>query len=159
EDVEFINPKQDFSDKKVLDIFSNGDTVGIFQMASYGMRDTLKKMGVRGIEDLSIANALYRPGAMAYIDNFCKRRKGEESFEYLHPDLEPILNTTYGIMVFQEQLIEIGRLAKIKNPDSLRQATAKKKVEVLAVVKPELETNLKNRGWTQEQFDILWSDM
>lgn len=159
ENADFIDSKQDFSDNKVLDIFRNGDTVGVFQMSSYGMKNTLKKMNVQGIEDLSIANALYRPGAMAYIDNFCRRRKGEESFNYLHPDLEPILKSTYGIMVFQEQLIEIGRLAKIRNPDKLRKATGKKDVDLLNEVKPELELNLKNRGWTQEQFDKLWLDM
>ena len=159
ETEEFINPKQDFTDENVLDIFRNGDTVGIFQMASPGMKKTLKKMGIKGIESLSIANALYRPGAMAYIDNYCNRRAGLEPVEYLHSDLEPILNNTYGIIVFQEQLIEIGRLAKIHNPDLLRKATGKKDPKLLAQVKPELETNLLARGWTQGQFDKLWADM
>jgi DNA polymerase-3 subunit alpha len=158
--IESINPKiQNYSDPKVLDIFRKGDTVGIFQFSSYGMRETLKKMDVRGIEDLAIANALYRPGAMAYIDNFCRRRKGFEEFEYLHPDLEPILKNTYGIIVFQEQLIEIGRMAGIRNPDLLRKATGKKDVKLLNKVKPELEEKLKLRGWTDAQFDRLWSDM
>lgn len=159
-DGEYINPKtQDFSDPKVLSIFRSGDTTGIFQFSSYGMKQTLKKMNVKGIEDLAIANALYRPGAMPYIDNFCNRRNGKESFEFLHPDLENILKNTYGIIVFQEQLIEIGRLAKIHNPDLLRKATGKKNPKLLNEVKPELEENLKLRGWTQEQFDTLWSDM
>lgn len=159
EKAEFISPKQNYSDPKVLSIFKNGDTVGIFQMASYGMKQTLKKMNVQGIEDLSIANALYRPGAMAYIDNFCKRRTGEEKFEYLNPDLEPILKNTYGIMVFQEQLIEIGRMAGLHNPDQLRKATGKKKPELLAQIKPELQEKLKARGWSEQQFEQLWSDM
>lgn len=159
-DIEYINPKnQDYSDPKVLDIFKNGDTVGIFQFSSFGMRETLKKMDINGINDLSIANALYRPGAMAYIDNFCKRRKGIEAFEFLHPDLEPILKSTYGIIVFQEQLIEIGRLAKIHNPDLLRKATGKKDIKLLNKVKPELEKKLKARGWNDIQFDKLWTDM
>lgn len=159
ESKEFLNPKQNFNDRKVLDIFRNGDTIGIFQFSSNGMKQTLKNMKVSGIEDLSIANALFRPGSMKYIDNFCKRRNGEEKFEYLHPDLEPILKNTYGIMVFQEQLIEIGRLAKIHNPDLLRKATGKKNPKLLAQVKPELEENLKLRGWTQKQFDTLWNQM
>ena len=156
---EFINPKQDYTDDKVLDVFRNGNTVGIFQMASPGMKRTLKKMSVDGIESLSIANALYRPGAMAYIDNYCDRRAGRESVEYLHGDLEPILKQTYGIVVFQEQLIEIGRLAKIHNPDLLRKATGKKDLKLLAQVKPELEESLLSRGWSQKQFDKLWVDM
>ena len=159
ENREFINPKQRYDDEKVLDIFRNGDTLGIFQFASHGMRQTLKKMNISGIEDLSIANALFRPGSMAYIDNFCKRKNGEEKFEYLHPDLESILNNTYGIIVFQEQLIEIGRLAGIHNPDLLRKATGKKNPKLLAQVKPELEEKLKARGWSDEQFDKLWADM
>lgn len=159
ESEEFINPKQDFHDKKVLDIFKNGNTIGIFQMASSGMKQTLKKMDVRGIDDISVANALFRPGAMAYIDSFCKRRSGTESFEYLHPDLEPILKSTYGIIVFQEQLIEIGRIAGIRNPDLLRKATGKKDPKLLEQVKPELEEKLKARGWNDKQFDQLWSDM
>lgn len=159
EDVSFINPRQDYSDPKVLEIFKNGDTVGIFQMSSSGMKQTLKKMDVRSINDLAVANALFRPGSLKYIDNFCNRRKGKESFSYLHPDLEPILESTYGIMVFQEQLIEIGRLAGISNPDLLRKATGKKNPALLAIVKPELQEKLKARGWTDEQFDKLWDDM
>lgn len=109
----------------MLDIFKNGDTVGIFQFSSGGMRKTLKNIDPTGIDDLSIANALFRPGSMTYIDSFCRRRRGEEECSYIHPDLEPILNVTYGIIVFQEQLIEIGRMAGLRNPDLLRKATGR----------------------------------
>lgn len=159
QDMAFLDPRQRYTDPKVLDIFRNGDTLGIFQMASPGMKQTLKKMNVSGIEDLSVANALFRPGSMQYIDNYCRRKKGEETFEYLHPDLEPILKNTYGIIVFQEQLIEIGRMAGLHNPDLLRKATGKKNPKLLAEIKPELEEKLKARGWSQEQFDQLWADM
>lgn len=159
ETKEFLNPKQDFSDPKVLDIFRNGDTVGIFQMSSYGMKDVLKKMEVSGIGDLSVANALYRPGSLKYIENYCNRKKGVEQFEYLHPDLEPILKETYGIIVYQEQLIDIGRLAGMRNPDLLRKATAKKNTQLLAQIKPELQEKLYKRGWSEKQFEKLWSDM
>lgn len=159
ESAEFINPKQDYGDPKVLDIFRTGDTLGIFQFSSHGMKQTLKKMNVSGIDDLSVVNALFRPGAMGYIDNYCNRKLGKEKFTYLHPDLENILNTTYGIIVFQEQLIEIGRLAGMHNPDLLRKATGKKNPKLLAQVKPELEEKLKARGWTDEQFTQLWTDM
>lgn len=159
ESKEFINPKQDYGDPKVLDIFRNGDTLGIFQFSSNGMKQTLKKMNVSGIDDLSVANALFRPGSMGYIDNYCNRKSGKEKFTYLHPDLESILSTTYGIIVFQEQLIEIGRLAGMHNPDLLRKATGKKNPKLLAQVKPELEEKLKARGWSDEQFTQLWTDM
>lgn len=160
ESLESIDPKRvDFTDQKVLDVFKNGDTVGIFQFSSGGMRKTLKNMDPRGIDDLSIANALFRPGSLAYIDSFCKRRRGEEECVYIHPDLEPILRITYGIIVFQEQLIEIGRLAGIRNPDLLRKATGKKDIKLLEQVKPELSDKLMARGWSEDQFNQLWSDM
>lgn len=159
-DYEYINPKKlDFSDEKVLDIFKKGDTVGIFQFESYGMQATLRDMQPTGIEDLSVANALYRPGAMAYIKNYCNRKHGKEEITYLHKDLMPILSNTYGIMVFQEQLIEIGRLANLRNPDKLRKATGKKDEKLLIEVHEELKQNLLNKGWTEEQFNQLWSDM
>lgn len=159
EGLEFLDPKQDYSDEKVLNIFRKGDTVGIFQMSSPGMKKTLKNMNVSGIEDLSAANALFRPGSLQYIDNYCRRKAGEEHFEYLHPDLEPILKNTYGIIVFQEQLIEIGRMAGLHNPDQLRKATGKKNPALLAEVQPELREKLLARGWSEAQFDKLWSDM
>lgn len=159
EGPEFLNPKQDYSDEKVLNIFRKGDTVGVFQMSSPGMKKTLKNMNISGIEDLSAANALFRPGSLQYIDNYCRRKAGEEQFEYLHPDLEPILKNTYGIIVFQEQLIEIGRMAGLHNPDQLRKATGKKNPALLAQVQPELHEKLLSRGWSEEQFNKLWTDM
>lgn len=159
ETMEFLDPRQRYTDPRVLDVFRKGDTLGIFQMASPGMKKTLKKMNVSGIEDISVANALFRPGSMQYIDSFCERKSGREQFEYLHPDLEPILRNTYGIIVFQEQLIEIGRMAGLHNPDLLRKATGKKNPKLLAQIKPELEEKLKARGWNDQQFEKLWSDM
>lgn len=159
ETMEFLDPRQRYTDPRVLDVFRKGDTLGIFQMASPGMKKTLKKMNVSGIEDISVANALFRPGSMQYIDSFCERKSGREQFEYLHPDLEGILKNTYGIIVFQEQLIEIGRLAKLHNPDLLRKATGKKNPKLLAQIKPELEEKLMARGWTNDQFEKLWADM
>lgn len=159
-DYEYINPKKlDFNDEKILDIFKKGDTVGVFQFESYGMQSTLREMQPTGIEDLSAANALYRPGSMDYIKNYCDRKHGKEEVVYLHDDLKGILSNTYGIMVFQEQLIEIGKLAKLKNPDKLRKATGKKIQSLLDEVKPELKEKLIIRGWSESQFEQLWLDM
>lgn len=148
-----------FEDKKVWEVFEKGLTTGIFQFESGGMKQVLKLVGVNSLEELAICNALHRPGAKDYIPNFAARKHGTETFEYLHPDLEPILRNSNGIIVFQEQLIDIGRLAKIKNPDDIRIATAKKKQEVLDKVKPELNQKLLNRGWSQETFDKLWEQI
>ena len=159
-DYEYIAPHNlNFKDEKVLANFRNGFTSGIFQFESSGMQDTLKKIECNSIYDLTVANALYRPGSIKYIDNYAARRKGLEQYSFLHPDLEPILKDSYGIIVFQEQLIEIGRLAKLSNPDELRKATAKKKAELLDKIKPELFSGLKDRGWTEDQINQLWESM
>lgn len=153
---EFINPKQKYDDEKVWELFRRGDTTGIFQFASNGMKETLRKMDASHIEELSIANALFRPGAMANIDSYCNRKHGTEKTTYYHPDLEPILESTYGIIVFQEQLIQIARLAKMHNPDILRKMVGKKSTALIPVVKPELHDGLIARGWTEDQFNKLW---
>lgn len=159
-DYEYIAPHNlNFKDDKVYENFRNGFTAGVFQFESTGMQDTLKKIESGCIEDLIVANALFRPSSIKFIDNYADRKKGLEEFSYLHPDLEPILKDTYGIMVFQEQLIEIGRLAKLSNPDELRKATAKKKPALLAKIQPELFKGLSNRGWTETQLNELWDMM
>lgn len=159
-DYEYIAPHNlNFNDKKVLDNFKNGFTSGIFQFESFGMKDTLKKIECNSIYDLIVANALFRPGSIKYIDNYANRKKGIEEYSFLHPDLEPILKDSYGIIVFQEQLIEIGRLANLSNPDELRKATAKKKASLLEKIKPELYNGLERRNWSKEQIDNLWETM
>ena len=159
-DYEYIAPHNlNFTDEKVLKNFRDGFTSGIFQFESTGMQDTLKKIECNSIYDLTVANALFRPGSIKYIDNYANRRKGIEKYEFLHPDLKPILQDSYGIIVFQEQLIEIGRLANLSNPDELRKATAKKKAALLDKIKPELFNGLAARGWTQEQLESLWESM
>lgn len=148
-----------FNDELVWNEFKNGNTNLIFQFESQGMQKTLKDMKCDNINDLGVANALYRPGAMKYISNYVNRKNGTEEITYLHDDLKPILAITYGIVVYQEQLIEIGRLAKLKNPDELRQATAKKKPKLMAKIEPELKKGLINRSWTQAEVDKLWEDI
>ena len=155
-DEEFINPKQKYDDDKVWKIFRDGDTEGIFQFSSNGMKDTLRKMEASSIHELAVANALFRPGAMAHIDEYCNRKHGKEEVTYYHSDLEPILKNTYGIIVFQEQLIQIARLAKMRNPDILRKMVGKKSATLIPVVKPELHDGLIARGWSEEQFNTLW---
>lgn len=159
-DYDYINPKKmNFNDQKVLEVFRKGNTHGVFQFESSGMRETLRKMQVDSLEDIIAANALYRPGAKKYIDTYCNRKHNKEKIDYLHPDIEQILAPTYGVMAYQEQLIEIGRLAKMRNPDLLRKACGKKKPELMAKVEPELKEGLKKRGWTQEQVDKIWNNM
>lgn len=159
-DYEYIAPYNiNLQDEKVFENFKNGFTAGIFQFESNGMKDTLKKIECSSIDDLIVSNALFRPGSIKYIDNYADRKKGSEEYTFLHEDLSSILKDTYGIIVFQEQLIEIGRLANLQNPDELRKATAKKKAGLLNKIKPELYQGLLKRGWTEKQLDLLWDTM
>lgn len=159
---EYLDPtKLNFNDQKVYEeVFQKGFTDGVFQFESRGMKQTLQNMKPNNLEDLAVANALYRPGAMKYIDEYIKRKHGEVEVTYLHPDLEEILKPTYGIIVFQEQLISVGRLAKMRNPDKLRKATGKKIEKLMLECRDELHKGLvQDRGWTVEQFEQLWKDM
>lgn len=156
-DYDYIAPhKLNMNDPKIWNEFAQGHTDCIFQFESDGMKHMLKDMKCNSMENLSAANALYRPGSKNFIPNYVNRKNGVEKIEYLHPDLEPILKNSYGIIVFQEQLIEIGRLAGLRNPDELRKATAKKKPKLMAKIEPELKTGLMKRGWTDVQVAQLW---
>ena len=156
-DYNYIAPHTlNMNDPKIWNEFAQGHTDCIFQFESTGMKHMLKDMRCDSMENLSAANALYRPGSKDYIPNYVNRKNGVEQITYLHQDLKSILGNSYGIIVFQEQLIEIGRLAGLRNPDELRKATAKKKPELMAKIEPELKAGLMKRGWTQEQVDELW---
>lgn len=118
-----------FDDEKAYKIFWNGQTTGIFQFESAPMRKYLKKLKPVSVKDLSAMNALYRPGPMAFIDDFIDRRFGRKRIEYLHPVLEPILKETYGIIVYQEQVIQIANKMggmSLADADLLRRAMGKK---------------------------------
>lgn len=159
-DYNYIAPHTiNLCDTDVWREFANGNSLQIFQFESTGMRQMLKDMKCNSIEDLSAANALYRPGSKDYIPNYVSRKKGLEKIKYINPMVEPILKSTYGIIVYQEQLIEIGRLAGLRNPDELRQATAKKKIKLMAKIEPEMKQGLMDKGWTQRQVDTLWNDI
>lgn len=160
EDYEYIAPhKINFNDKRVLEQFRLGNTSTVFQFESSGMQSTLQSMEANSIDDLIAANALFRPGSMDFIGDYADRKRGLVDFEYLHPDLESVLESTYGIIVFQEQLIEIGKIAKLSNPDSLRKATSKKSESLMNKIYPELKKGLMDRCWSEEQVEELWGIM
>ncbi|GMU89084.1 MAG: DNA-directed DNA polymerase [Chlorobiota bacterium] len=122
-------------DQLTYDIFADGKTTGIFQFESVPMRKHLKRLKPQSIKDLAAMNALYRPGPMENIDDFIDRKYGRQQITYLHPKLEPILKETYGIIVYQEQVIRIAnQLAgmSLAEADILRRAMGKKDVEAMA---------------------------
>ncbi len=122
-------------DSETFEIFTEGATVGIFQFESSGMREYLRKLKPQQFEDLIAMNALYRPGPMDWIDDFIARRHGKKKITYLHPLLEPILKETYGIIVYQEQVMRIASSLggfSMGKADLLRSAMGKKKAELMA---------------------------
>ena len=122
-------------DEETFRLFGEGLTVGVFQFESSGMQEYLKKLKPHRIEDLIAMNALYRPGPMSMIDDFIDRKFGRKKIEYIHPKLEPILKETYGIIVYQEQVMRIASdLAgfSLAQADLMRRAMGKKKKSVMA---------------------------
>jgi len=116
-------------DEATYDMLSKGETVGVFQLESSGMRDALKKLKPDRFEDIIAMVALYRPGPMANIETYVNRKKGTEKADYLHPKLEPILKETHGVIIYQEQVMEIARVLSgysLGEADLLRRAMGKK---------------------------------
>ena len=150
------------TDHKAFEIFINGETVGVFQFESSGMREYLKKLKPRRLEDLVAMNALYRPGPMDMIDGFIRRKHGLEKIEYPYPVLEPILKETYGIIVYQEQVMQIAsELAgfSLGKADILRRAMGKKKVELMDEQRKLFLKGTENKNVPEkvatEVFDLM----
>ncbi len=125
----------DLEDAKTFELYQRGDTIGTFQFESDGMRKHLQVLKPTDIEDLIAMNALYRPGPMEFIPNFINRKHGKEKVEYPHELLEPILKNSYGIMVYQEQIMQTAQILggySLGQADLLRRAMGKKKLDEMA---------------------------
>jgi DNA polymerase-3 subunit alpha len=136
-------------DEKTYQLFSKGQTTAVFQFESGPMREYLKKLKPSSVKDLSAMNALYRPGPMEFIDDFIKRKHGIAQPEYLHPVLEPILQETYGIIVYQEQVIQIANKAggmSLAEADILRRAMGKKDLQAMAEQKTKFVDGASKNG-------------
>ncbi len=133
EEIDIENIPMD--DPEVYALFAKGLTVGIFQFESSGMREFLKKLQPTVIEDLIAMNALYRPGPMENIDDFIQRKHGKKKITYLHPSMEPILKETYGIIVYQEQVMQLANAIagfSLADADLMRRAMGKKIASLMA---------------------------
>ncbi|MDO8504658.1 MAG: DNA polymerase III subunit alpha, partial [Candidatus Liptonbacteria bacterium] len=147
------------TDQKTYELLKKGDTTGVFQFESSGMRRYMKEIQPEHLEDLIALVSLYRPGPMELIPSFIKRKRGEEKITYLHPSLEPILKTTYGIGVYQEQMMRIARdLAgySLAEADTLRKAIGKKIKSLLEEQKEKLITGMVKSGINQGTANAIW---
>ena len=160
------------NDPLTLELFSNGDTTGIFQFESPGMKKHLRNLKPSRFEDLVAMNALYRPGPMEYIPSFIKRKLGQEKIEYESPLMEPYLNDTYGITVYQEQVMlqsrALGGFTR-GDSDSLRKAMGKKQIYQMDKLKVKFQVGCMNNAKfvegckdgdkdPQKLIDKIWKD-
>lgn len=148
-------------DEKTYELFQRGDTVGIFQYESPGMQKHMKDLKPTVFADLIAMNALYRPGPMEYIPSFIGRKHGEEEIEYDLPAMEEYLEETYGITVYQEQVMLLSqKIAGFTKgeADVLRKAMGKKQKDVLDEMKPKFLAQATERGHDEEKLNKIWKD-
>ncbi|MCI9586207.1 MAG: DNA polymerase III subunit alpha [Bacilli bacterium] len=162
-------PELDFDsipedDEAALEIFKTANTIGIFQFESEGMINFLRKFKPSCFEDIGAALALFRPGPMKNIDSYIRRKQGREKIDYLHSDLEEILRPTYGIIIYQEQIMQIANVMagySFSEADILRKAMSKKKESVLASQKDKFIKQSVERGYDESLalrvYDLILS--
>ncbi len=146
-------------DEKSFQLFAKGQTTGIFQFESPPMREYLKKLNPSSLSDLAAMNALYRPGPMEFIDEFIDRKYGRKQVKYLHPVLEEILKETYGIIVYQEQVIQIANKIggmSLAEADILRRAMGKKDLLAMKEQKAKFITGAQNNGITKQVAEEIF---
>ncbi|WP_078379423.1 DNA polymerase III subunit alpha [Sutcliffiella halmapala] len=140
-------------DAPTFRLLSEGDTSGIFQLESPGMKKVLTRLKPNSLEDIVAVNALYRPGPMEQIPLFIERKHGKKKVDYPHPVLEPILQNTYGVIVYQEQIMQIAAVMagfSLGEADLLRRAVSKKKKEVLAEERTHFVSGCLKKGYSEQ---------
>jgi DNA polymerase-3 subunit alpha len=151
-----------FDDPKVFEVFATGDTDGIFQFESSGMKEVLRKVQPRVFTDIAALNALYRPGPMAFIDDYTQRKHGKKPITYIFPELEEILGETYGIIVYQEQVMRIAvKIAgfSMAKADMLRKAMGKKKEGIIAREGENFVKGGVAKGFPETKVRQLWEQI
>lgn len=146
-------------DPEVYAVFSHGETKGIFQFESEGMTEYLKHLQPTCIDDLIAMNALYRPGPMDQIPAYIRRKKGLEPVDCFHENLQPILQPTYGIIVYQEQVMQIAQTFagfSLGKADNMRRIMAKKKPEELAKIHPDWMNGALANGYSKELAEKIF---
>ena len=151
----------DLEDQKTFELYSNGETTGLFQFESPGMKRYLRELKPNRFEDLIAMNALYRPGPMEYIPKFIRRKHGIEASDYPLPAMEKYLLDTYGITVYQEQVMllsqELAGFSK-GQADSLRKAMGKKKKSIMDEMKVKFIEGCAKNGYGEDVVNKIWSD-
>jgi len=160
---EKINLREiDFKDKAVFDLIKSGNTVGIFQLESEGMKRTIKTLEPENLEDICYILAAYRPGPMQYISEYQAVKKGKQEPDYIFDELEPVLSVTRGVITYQEQVMKIAEVVagySLGKADVLRRAMGKKKTEVMEKEKPAFLKGALEKGFEIEKVEKLWDKL
>ncbi len=149
-------------DKATYELYQRGETVGTFQFESEGMRSWLRQIKPTEINDLIALNALYRPGPMDYIPHYVRRKHGQEEVQYPHPILKDILRPTYGIFVYQEQIMQAAQVVagfSLGKADILRRAMGKKKADEMARMEGEFIEGARRNGIDEKAARAIWEMM
>ncbi len=150
-------------DREAYELFSRGDTTGVFQLESAGMKRYLKELKPSVFEDIVAMVALYRPGPMQFIDDFIARKHGERAITYPHPTMENSLKNTYGVLVYQEQVMQISKEVcgfTGGEADTLRKAIGKKKADLMAKMKDKMiEGGQKHSGIDRALMEKFWKQL
>ncbi len=149
-------------DSQTFELLQRADTTGVFQLESAGMKRYLKELGPTLFEDIIAMGALYRPGPMSEIPRFIKGKNDSSSITYLHESLEPILQDTYGVMVYQEQIIKLLQLVAGYTPgeaDLVRKAIGKKKRDIMQAEEPKFIAGCVRQGLTESGAKQLWAQI
>lgn len=152
--IKIVLNEMPLDDQKTYRLISKADTFGVFQLESYGMRHLLRQMKPYCFDDVVAAIALFRPGPMENIPTYLKRRSHQEKVVYPLKELEPILKSTYGIMVYQEQMMQVAQKMagfSLAKADILRKATSKKETELMHSMKEEFIAGCLKNGFSQEK--------
>ncbi|CAH0346224.1 DNA polymerase III subunit alpha [Bacillus sp. CECT 9360] len=151
-----------YDDEKTFKLLSKGDTTGIFQLESEGIRKVIMKLTPTRFEDIVAVNALYRPGPMENIPLFIERKHGIKPIDYVHPELQPILEDTYGVIVYQEQIMQIAsKMAgfTLGEADLLRRAVSKKKKEILDEERAHFVEGAVKQGYETEIAHVVYDSI
>lgn len=150
-------------DVATYELFQRGDTTGVFQLESAGMKRYLRELKPTIFDDIVAMVALYRPGPMQFIDDFIKRKHGEREITYMHPKMEDALSSTYGVLVYQEQVMQISKdLAGFSGgeADTLRKAIGKKLIDVMAKMKERfIEGAIEHSGAKRGDMEVFWKQL
>ena len=157
--IEFDASSIPMDDKKTYQMMSAGKSVAVFQFESPGMQKVLREAKPTSIEDLIALNALFRPGPMDYIKQFCDCKNGKEKIFYHHPDLEPVLKNTYGVIVYQEQVMKVAQVIGgfgLGQADILRRYMSKKKVDKLLAMQELFVKGAKDKGYSETLANTIF---